>query len=183
MRRTAALPAGIVRVLARSGEVAAVVALWLMAGAMLYEVVARYLFNSPTGWSDVAASQLLPGVAMLAAGHTLLAGGHVRVDGLVRRLSPRIQAVLAVFGDLVGAAVLLVLVWYSIELVEASYVRNERGFAGVHTFAAWVPQVVVPVGLSVMLMVQLLLLAEGVAALRGRRRVSPAAAAASETGG
>lgn len=166
---------GAVRGLARAGEVVAIIALWLLAAVMIFEVVSRYLFDRPTGWSDIAAAQLLPAVALFAAGQTLLAGGHISIDGAVDRLPSTARLALRLFGELVGTVVLAVFVWYSVTMVMASYVRAEMGFAGIYTFPAYIPQIAVPVGLLVMLLAQLLLLVRTSAELarHSRSRAGP----------
>lgn len=58
----------------------------LLVLAMMYEVVARYLFNAPTIWAfDV--SYMLTGVMfILGTAWTTKEDGHVRIDFLVQRL-------------------------------------------------------------------------------------------------
>ncbi|MBC7345323.1 MAG: TRAP transporter small permease subunit, partial [Clostridia bacterium] len=77
---------------------------WLYAVLVLiivYEVIARYVFNSPTKWVfDV--SYMLGGAAFsIGAAWTLKVGRQVRVDIIYGRLAPRRRAIVdLVFGAL-----------------------------------------------------------------------------------
>ncbi len=70
------------------------------------EVVARYFFNSPTRWAWPVNIQLGAVLIIIGGGHTLLHGGHVAVDVVVLRLSPRARTII----DLVTS----VLVFFSV---------------------------------------------------------------------
>jgi len=65
--------------------------------ATVYEVVRRYLFNSPTQWV-FEFNYLIHGPYFLLLGaYTLAVGGHVNVDVLSGRLKPRTRAVVDLF--------------------------------------------------------------------------------------
>ncbi len=56
---------------------------WLiipMAGGLVYEVFARYLFNAPTIWAYETTYQLYGTHFMLGAAYTLYKGKHIRTD-------------------------------------------------------------------------------------------------------
>ena len=61
----------------------------VMMFIMLYEVVARYVFDSPTIWAWDVNGLLFSAVLVLGGGYVLLHRGHVRLDILFERLSPR----------------------------------------------------------------------------------------------
>lgn len=67
----------------------------LLTATVLYEVLARYLFDAPTIWSYKMTSPFLWGGACLFAGAWVLQRNrHVSVDILSTRLSPRTSAIL-----------------------------------------------------------------------------------------
>ena len=91
----------------RLSKIFAGIAMVMLAGLivdMLYEVVARRVFSSPTLWAyDVA--YMLNGLGfILAAGYTLRHNGHIRIDFLATRLPPRLQ-------DWINCGVYVVLVF------------------------------------------------------------------------
>lgn len=64
----------------------------LMALGTGYEVVVRYIFNSPTAWALDVSFILYGTLFMMAGAYTLSRSGHVRGDFLYRLWQPRVQA-------------------------------------------------------------------------------------------
>ena len=62
-----------------------------LIGAMIWEVSARYLFNSPTLWAFDISYMLNGTIFLLGAGFTLKADAHVRIDFLSCALPIKIQ--------------------------------------------------------------------------------------------
>jgi TRAP-type mannitol/chloroaromatic compound transport system permease small subunit len=69
----------------------AMVQIALLVVAMLYEVLLRYGFDSPTLWSNDVVKYLNGTLFLLAAGWTLRKNQHVRIDFLAVRLPVRVQ--------------------------------------------------------------------------------------------
>ena len=70
------------------------VSYWAVLAVMVYyyEVVMRYVFNSPTNWAH-ESMYLMFGMQYLVAGsYALLCGSHVRVDIFYAQMSPRHKA-------------------------------------------------------------------------------------------
>lgn len=79
------------------GAVVGKVAAWLilpMVGGLVYEVVARFGFNSPTLWAYDVTFMLYGTLFMLGAAYTLGRDSHVRADFLFNILSPRWQGMI-----------------------------------------------------------------------------------------
>ncbi|MDD9708976.1 TRAP transporter small permease subunit [Seohaeicola sp. SP36] len=64
----------------------------LMTFGMSYEVLVRYLFNSPTPWALDISFIMYGTLFMMGGAYTLSRGGHVRGDFLYRLWSARTQA-------------------------------------------------------------------------------------------
>ena len=62
----------------------------------VFEVVARYVFDSPTIWAFEMSKFTGGSVFVLGMAWALLIGAHIRVDILYNRMSPRKQALLDV---------------------------------------------------------------------------------------
>jgi TRAP-type mannitol/chloroaromatic compound transport system permease small subunit len=74
-------------------------AAWLilpMTGALVYEVVARYIFNAPTIWAYDVTYILAGGLFMLGSAFALRQDSHVRADFLLSAQNPRWQALIDV---------------------------------------------------------------------------------------
>ncbi|NYT37378.1 TRAP transporter small permease subunit [Allopusillimonas soli] len=72
---------------------------WLilpLVGALVYEVTARYVFNSPTIWAYDVTYMLGGTLFMLGSAYALQTGSHVKADFLMAALRPRWQALIDV---------------------------------------------------------------------------------------
>lgn len=62
---------------------------------LVIEVVARYIFNSPTIWANQLAILIFGGFFVMGGAYTLMHNGHVRMDLLYNRLpSNRARAIM-----------------------------------------------------------------------------------------
>ena len=59
-----------------------------------YEVISRYVFNSPTNWAHESMFLMFGMQYLIAGGFVLREGGHVRVDVLYTNLRSRTKAIL-----------------------------------------------------------------------------------------
>ncbi|MDS9469191.1 TRAP transporter small permease subunit [Paracoccus sp. MBLB3053] len=78
------------RISAGLGRIAEVVVLILIA-AMLYEVVARYVFGAPTLWAFDIAYMSTGVLFVLGAAQALREDAHVRIDVLSSRFPARVR--------------------------------------------------------------------------------------------
>lgn len=113
---------------------------WLilpMVGSLVYEVVARYLFNAPTVWAYDMTYMLYGSFFMLGAAYTLQRKGHIRTDLLYGFWPPRRQGIVDAVCYLLfffpGMIVLLVVTW---EFFAVSFGRGERAVT-----SPWMPVV------------------------------------------
>ncbi len=88
------------RFILKEGELSALLILPLVV-VVLYEVIMRYAFNAPTTWGFELTTFLYGIHYMLGLGYTEQYEGHVRVDILTSRLSPKAQAWMNVLTALV----------------------------------------------------------------------------------
>ena len=95
--------------------------------SMVYEVVARKLFVSPTDWAYDTSRMICGAMFMLGAGYALMRGVHIRADFLFRNWSPTTQArVDALLYFLFYFPSLLFFFWVSYEYTLKSWVTWER---------------------------------------------------------
>jgi TRAP-type mannitol/chloroaromatic compound transport system permease small subunit len=83
-----------------------------ISAIVMFEVIARYVFNRPTIWAWDVNVQLLALMATLGGGYVLLNDDHVRVDILVAKFSSRKRAILDSFTGLLTIVALGVLTWH-----------------------------------------------------------------------
>ena len=83
-----------IRTLDRVSIVSGKAVAWLiipMVGSLVYEVVARYLFNAPTEWAYDMTFMLYGTFFMLGAAYTLQKKGHIRTDSFYTAWSVKRQ--------------------------------------------------------------------------------------------
>jgi len=84
----------------KQGQVSALLAIPLLL-VVSYEVVMRYLFNSPTIWGFEATTFLYGVHFILGLAYCDVLGGHVKVDIFTTRLPIKPQSVIGVLTNLV----------------------------------------------------------------------------------
>jgi TRAP-type mannitol/chloroaromatic compound transport system permease small subunit len=68
--------------------------IFVIIGILLYETVARYIFNAPTLWSIEMSKFVFGAYFLLGGAYVLLTGGHVRMDVIYSRWSSRRKALM-----------------------------------------------------------------------------------------
>lgn len=116
----------------------AMVALAIVVGAYVMEVVLRYGFNAPTRWSADLVSYLLLFITFMAMPQVTASGGHVAVTALLEKLSPDRQRVAARVIAVLGVAVCLLLGWIALEETLRQASGNVTMMAAYPVPKAWI---------------------------------------------
>jgi TRAP-type C4-dicarboxylate transport system permease small subunit len=130
------------------------------------EVLARQLFQHSLQLTDEVAGYLLVAVAFLGMGVSLHDKALFRVEFVQARLAGRPQRLLQIGFDLVALGVGIVLEHQLIRLVVSSYTRGFREATLLAT-PLYLPQIVMPVGVGLMIAVLLAQIAVGLRDLVG----------------
>jgi TRAP-type mannitol/chloroaromatic compound transport system permease small subunit len=119
--------------------------------AMVYEVIARYVFTAPTVWAYDVSRFLYGAMFVLGAGYALSKGVHIRSDFLYRDWSVRTQGrVDLVLYLLFFFPTMLILLWVCSDWALTSLMRGERG-----SDTAWAPllgpvRMSLPIGIALL---------------------------------
>ena len=140
----AAIWRGLEWISAQSGWVAGSLTAVMMI-AVMREVVGRYLFNNPSDWSLELSCYLTVALAYLAAGHTLLVEGHIRVDLFYRRFRDKARNFLDIFIYMVALSWSVILVKEGWELAWHSYVKGAHSSESM-MWPLFPSQIMVPIG-------------------------------------
>jgi TRAP-type mannitol/chloroaromatic compound transport system permease small subunit len=97
----------------------------VMVAMTVIEVVARYAFDNPTNWAWPLNCQFFAIFALFGGVYTMFRGGHIRVETLYSRFSPKMKLIarliaLACFLIFIG-----VLVWQGVVMARISLISNE----------------------------------------------------------
>jgi TRAP-type mannitol/chloroaromatic compound transport system permease small subunit len=68
-----------------------------MTAVVLIEIICRYVFNRPTIWVHETAQMIFGAYVILMGAYVLQHKGHVNVDVLYGRFSPRVKAIIDLF--------------------------------------------------------------------------------------
>lgn len=79
---------------------------------MMWEVIARYIFNRPSVWAFELALFVWGGSHILAGGFCSLEKAHIRIDVLSARLPPRWRAALDIVTSSLMFLFIMALLWY-----------------------------------------------------------------------
>jgi TRAP-type mannitol/chloroaromatic compound transport system permease small subunit len=93
----------ILKVIDLANEKLAWVGSYVLLIAMIlvpYEVVMRYIFNSPTSWSMEMTQFMYCTMVALGGGWVLLTGSHVNVDIIYNRFGIRTRAIISILTSL-----------------------------------------------------------------------------------
>jgi tripartite ATP-independent transporter DctM subunit len=132
------------------GAVEAITALILLAEVVILGagVMARYVLHRPLVWSDELASILFLWLSMLGAVVALRRGDHMRMTGIVARVSPQTRALLEALAVTASIAFLLLILPHALE-----YAEEERFIVtpALEITNAW-RAAAIPVGMTLMLL-------------------------------
>jgi TRAP-type mannitol/chloroaromatic compound transport system permease small subunit len=139
-------------------------AIFVVTFAVLYEVVARTAFGTPTLWSNETTIYVSAVAYLIGGGYALLYRRHVRIDLLYDRLSPRTRAKLDLVTFLFFVIYVGGLVWVGTTMGWTSFTQSEG------TGTPWNPPIW-PVKLAIPIAGALLLL-QGIANLLRDLRIA-----------
>ncbi len=123
----------------------AAVCILLIIVIVTYEVVARYLFDSPTWWSGEISVYLLIITVFFPLAYGLAQESHVKVDLVFNRLSPGHQAKLNLITSILALAFFVLLTWQSGYNSWTAYQRNVTS-SGTHPLPLFPVLVAIPLG-------------------------------------
>jgi len=124
----------------------------LCAMVTIFEVIARYIFNSPTQWAFEVVMVLCATAWMLSAGFVTLQKRHIGITVFYLMASDRVRWGLDLFAMLVGIVALYILTGDTITRALESIDLIERGGTGWNSPLPMVLKTVLVVGLFIYLM-------------------------------
>lgn len=153
-------------------------ACWLVLAAVLVSTLnalSRYAFNlSSNAWLELQW-YLFAAIFLLGAGYTLKANGHVRIDLVSVRLSPRAQAWIDIAGGLLFLLpTALLILYFSWPMFVDSYASGEIS-SDAGGLVRWPVKALIPAGFALLALQGVSEIIKRIAFLRGE---SPPAARA-----
>lgn len=121
----------------------------MLVATMAIEVLRREIFSYSSIWGEEIVRYSFIYLAWVGASAAVKERAHIRIDVIMHYLSPRLKALLYIFGDLVMFAVALVALYWSLETVHVS-TKFGSVTAGLRISQAWF-LMAVPLGFGLMI--------------------------------
>lgn len=112
---------------------------------MVYEVIARYFFSSPTIWVHEVCGFLFAGYVALTGGWVLLNKGHVAVDIIYQYFPQKTKDIADIIVSLTALFMFGILLWQGYKFAWHAIVTNQHS----HTLfrpPLWPVKLMIPVG-------------------------------------
>jgi len=135
-----------------SGKIVAFL-IFPMVGSLVYEVIARYFFNSPTIWGNDMATILYGAFFMLGSAYALQRQQHIRTDFLYEKWSVRtkgiVDSILYITCYFPG---LTIFMWYSSQYAWKSTMLQERIISSPWMPYIWPLKLAIPIATFLLLL-------------------------------
>lgn len=118
---------------------------------VIYEVLMRYVLKLPTTWSSEMSQFLFGSLFALGGAYTLLHNGHVRMDIIYSRFSPKGKAIMDLATSVFFFIFLIVLLWKGSEFAVRAIHLAERSDSAWGPLL-WPTKIMIPIGAFLMLL-------------------------------
>ena len=88
------------------------------------DVVMRYSFNRPMTWATEVCEYILLGIVCLGIAWLLREEGHVKIELVLSRFKPRVQALINTITSSLSALAVLAITWYGGQITWDLYQRG-----------------------------------------------------------
>ncbi|RJR21815.1 MAG: TRAP transporter small permease [Desulfobacteraceae bacterium] len=116
-----------------------------------YEVICRYLLNSPSDWSGEINQYLLCVMSMLGGGYALLIDQHVRVDIIYRFFSPKRRSIAELATWWLVILFALTLLWFGGENAMDALIKGKKSMS-IMEMPLFPSLIMVPIGALLILL-------------------------------
>ncbi len=121
-----------------SGTFAGIIML-IAAIITCYEIISRYVFNSPTVWTLEVTIFILIWFGFIAMACAQREGRHIHLDILINRFSPRSRAIWDIVTMVVTLFFIIIFIYYSYNFFLAA-VKSHETTLGIFVAPMWLPK-------------------------------------------
>ena len=126
-----------------------ILGLTLIVGA---DITLRYVFLRPLGWVKEVSEYILVALGFLVAAWILKDDGHVKMDLLLNKVSPKVQTVMNIITSIMSVLVMLIVTWFTLRVM-ADFYRTKLVTPSVLEPPKWILLIPIFVG-SLLLAIQ-----------------------------
>lgn len=117
------------------------------------QVVSRYVFNVPVGWSSELSRYLLIWITWISASYAIRKQEHIRITLLVDRFSRRAKKITELFVIIVWSAFAFVMAFVGTEVVLSLQMMGQK--TSTLGIPMWVVYLIIPIG-GVLMIIRLI---------------------------
>ena len=85
------------------------------------DITLRYLFYKPLGWVKEVSEYILVVLGFLVAAWILKDDGHVKMDLVLTKVSPRVRTVMNIITSIISIIVVFIITWFSLRVIIQFY--------------------------------------------------------------
>ncbi|MBP6019722.1 MAG: TRAP transporter small permease [Burkholderiaceae bacterium] len=119
--------------------------------ALTYDVIARFLFHSPTSWAADVSTIMQIWVVYAGMAYVLKERNLIRITAFVRMASPFWRKVSEALSLLIIGLFSAIMLWESIGIVVESIEQGRRAATMIET-PSWIPEIAIPIGFGLLLL-------------------------------
>ena len=123
----------------------AIVAFIILTASVIYEVIARSVFNKPTIWSLEIVTYMISCVAFFGSAYVLRINKHLEINLLTQLFSNKYKGLMKIFSDTIALLFCLIVFFYGCKLIELSYILGVVSVSELR-IPLWIPQLTIPFG-------------------------------------
>lgn len=144
-------PINIVR---KTNEIAIISLFTVIIITVLFQVVSRYVFNSPPDWSEELARYCQVWMVLLTSSICIRKGTHLAVDYLTYQLNDKWNKILGIICQILIVFYVSTILFYGFKILEV----GEFQFSTAMEIKMWFVYLIFPIGYSLMLIEALIAL-------------------------
>ena len=123
----------------------ALVAFIILTFSVIYEVIARSIFNKPTIWSLEIVTYMISCVAFFGSAYVLRINKHLEINLFTKILPIKIRLFFNLIANIIAFVFCFIAFYYGCKLINLSYILGVVSVSELRV-PLWIPQMTVPIG-------------------------------------
>jgi len=123
----------------------ALLAFIILTFSVIYEVIARSIFNKPTIWSLEIVTYMISCVAFFGSAYVLRINKHLEINLFTKILPNKIRFFFDLVANIIALIFCFIAFYYGCKLINLSYILGVVSVSELRV-PLWIPQMTVPIG-------------------------------------
>ena len=123
----------------------ALLAFIILTFSVIYEVIARSIFNKPTIWSLEIVTYMISCIAFFCSAYVLRINKHLEINLFTKILPNKIRFFFDLVANIIALIFCFIAFYYGCKLINLSYILGVVSVSELRV-PLWIPQMTVPIG-------------------------------------